>query len=130
MQYYIQFTFKFLFRHTFENAAFVYFVKINQVIKTENYYCRDDCGKCTNCKDKPKFGGRNVLKQACELRVCLEMSVREKPKREKRGPKKGPRRTEDNDDDEDIDGDDEDIDESTVQRQQLNQDSNLRGSSR
>merc|ERR1712008_614607 len=84
---------------------------------------RDDCGKCTNCKDKPKFGGRNVLKQACELRVCLEMSVREKPKREKRGPKKGPRRTEDNDDD-------EDIDESTVQRQQLNQDSNLRGSSR
>merc|ERR1712129_260361 len=55
---------------------------------------RDDCGKYTNCKDKPKFGGRNVLKQACELRVCLEMSVREKPKREKRGPKKGPRRTE------------------------------------
>ena len=66
------------------------------------------------------------MKQACELRVCLEMSVREKRSR----PKKGPRRAENDDDHEAVDGDDEDIDESTVQRQQLNQDKNLRGSSR
>lgn len=32
---------------------------------------RPDCGKCRNCKDMPKFGGRGLVKQACEHRGCL-----------------------------------------------------------
>ena len=31
---------------------------------------RDDCGSCGSCRDKPKFGGRGVLKKACQQRVC------------------------------------------------------------
>ena len=30
-----------------------------------------DCGKCRNCLDKPKFGGRNTKKQRCIERICL-----------------------------------------------------------
>lgn len=26
----------------------------------------EDCGTCTNCLDKPKFGGRNIKKQCCK----------------------------------------------------------------
>mmetsp|Transcript_37874 Transcript_37874/g.121865 ORF Transcript_37874/g.121865 Transcript_37874/m.121865 type:complete len:336 (+) Transcript_37874:50-1057(+) len=33
---------------------------------------RADCGKCPNCKDKPKFGGAGVKKQACQYRRCLQ----------------------------------------------------------
>ena len=29
-----------------------------------------DCGQCTYCLDKKKFGGQNVIKQACKFRVC------------------------------------------------------------
>ncbi|XP_069115617.1 uncharacterized protein [Argopecten irradians] len=29
-----------------------------------------DCGKCIYCQDKPKFGGRGVMKQACIERKC------------------------------------------------------------
>ncbi|XP_060073553.1 uncharacterized protein LOC132553337 [Ylistrum balloti] len=29
-----------------------------------------DCGKCIYCQDKPKFGGRGVMKQACVDRKC------------------------------------------------------------
>ncbi|OWF41440.1 uncharacterized protein LOC110462400 isoform X2 [Mizuhopecten yessoensis] len=29
-----------------------------------------DCGKCLHCQDKPKFGGRGVMKQACVDRKC------------------------------------------------------------
>ena len=32
----------------------------------------DDCGECKNCLDKPKFGGRNIKKQACEQRDCSD----------------------------------------------------------
>lgn len=31
---------------------------------------RDDCGKCMNCLDKPKYGGHGVRKQSCLLRKC------------------------------------------------------------
>merc|ERR1719473_1644866 len=31
---------------------------------------RGDCGACKNCKDKPKFGGKGIKKQACVRRVC------------------------------------------------------------
>jgi len=27
-----------------------------------------DCGECTNCLDKPKFGGSNIKKQRCSSR--------------------------------------------------------------
>ncbi|XP_025100366.1 uncharacterized protein LOC112567768 isoform X2 [Pomacea canaliculata] len=29
-----------------------------------------DCGKCMYCRDRPKFGGQNILKQACIKRRC------------------------------------------------------------
>ena len=31
-----------------------------------------DCGRCPNCRDKPKFGGAGVKKQACQHRRCLQ----------------------------------------------------------
>ena len=31
---------------------------------------RGDCGECKNCRDKPKYGGPGVKKQACLCRVC------------------------------------------------------------
>jgi len=31
---------------------------------------RGDCGSCKNCKDKPKFGGKGIKKQACVRRAC------------------------------------------------------------
>merc|ERR1712037_573939 len=56
---------------------------------------RDDCGNCRSCRDKPKFGGRGVLKQACQQRACQSMEVRERkeksgrtrPRREKKADK-------------------------------------------
>lgn len=35
--------------------------------------CRQDCGTCYNCADKPKFGGPGIKKQACINRKCLLM---------------------------------------------------------
>jgi len=35
--------------------------------------CRQDCGTCYNCADKPKFGGPGIKKQACVNRKCLLM---------------------------------------------------------
>ena len=31
---------------------------------------RSDCGDCTNCKDKKKFGGPGKKKKACIKRLC------------------------------------------------------------
>ena len=31
---------------------------------------RDDCGECRTCRDKPKYGGVGILKQACLQRNC------------------------------------------------------------
>ncbi|XP_014661569.1 PREDICTED: DNA (cytosine-5)-methyltransferase 1-like [Priapulus caudatus] len=36
-----------------------------------------DCGKCTACKDKTKFGGSGKLKQACDKRNCPNSAVME-----------------------------------------------------
>ena len=33
---------------------------------------RSDCGRCPNCRDKPKFGGTGVKKQSCQHRRCLQ----------------------------------------------------------
>ncbi|XP_028820657.1 histone-lysine N-methyltransferase 2A isoform X2 [Denticeps clupeoides] len=33
----------------------------------------EDCGVCTNCLDKPKFGGRNIKKQCCKDRKCQNL---------------------------------------------------------
>lgn len=33
-----------------------------------------DCGSCTFCLDKKKFGGPNIIKQACKLRKCTHMT--------------------------------------------------------
>mmetsp|Transcript_18537 Transcript_18537/g.58583 ORF Transcript_18537/g.58583 Transcript_18537/m.58583 type:complete len:341 (-) Transcript_18537:902-1924(-) len=42
---------------------------------------RPDCGKCTNCLDKPKFGGPGIKKQACTARKCLAPNLRTAPSR-------------------------------------------------
>ena len=34
---------------------------------------REECEKCRNCKDKPKFGGENKIKQKCLERQCLNI---------------------------------------------------------
>ncbi len=40
------------------------------------YGCtRGDCGECKNCRDKPRFGGPGVKKQACLERACLDPTV-------------------------------------------------------
>ena len=31
-----------------------------------------DCGVCSACRDKPKFGGRGTMKQACSKRRCSQ----------------------------------------------------------
>ena len=31
-------------------------------------------GQCKYCHDKPKFGGRNTLKQCCAKRPCLKFN--------------------------------------------------------
>ena len=33
---------------------------------------REDCGRCINCMDKPKFGGQGVRKQSCMLKRCMQ----------------------------------------------------------
>ncbi|XP_036410988.1 histone-lysine N-methyltransferase 2B-like isoform X2 [Megalops cyprinoides] len=33
----------------------------------------DDCGKCINCKDKPKFGGPNTKRQCCVHKKCARI---------------------------------------------------------
>lgn len=38
-----------------------------------------DCGVCKNCRDKFKFGGRGIKKQACVRRVCLNMQEVKQP---------------------------------------------------
>ncbi|KAG5843769.1 hypothetical protein ANANG_G00154430, partial [Anguilla anguilla] len=35
----------------------------------------EDCGVCTNCLDKPKFGGRNIKKQCCKGEEVPELAV-------------------------------------------------------
>ena len=35
---------------------------------------REDCGVCSNCLDKPKFGGLNKKKQKCMLKKCQNLS--------------------------------------------------------
>ena len=30
-----------------------------------------NCGTCKNCKDMSIFGGKNKLRQACEVRTCV-----------------------------------------------------------
>ena len=32
----------------------------------------NDCGRCGNCMDKPKFGGPGKRKKACALRKCTQ----------------------------------------------------------
>jgi len=37
---------------------------------------RPDCGECMYCKDKPKFGGHNIMKQKCIHKKCSNPVVR------------------------------------------------------
>lgn len=44
---------------------------------------QENCGKCTNCLDMPRFGGLNRLRQACLGRKCVNMAVKVKKVKEK-----------------------------------------------
>ena len=44
----------------------------------------EDCGECKHCQDKPKFGGKNTIKQRCLARLCL---VQEEERKMARGTK-------------------------------------------
>merc|ERR1712130_851602 len=88
---------------------------------------RDDCGSCRSCRDKPKFGGRGVLKQACQQRACQSMEVRERKEKSGRGRARREKKEEESGDET---PDPDEIDEANVTRQRLNKDANLRGSAR
>ena len=49
-------------------------VKVDRVLRCGGCEgCRrGDCGRCPNCRDKPKFGGAGVKKQACQHRRCSQ----------------------------------------------------------
>lgn len=51
---------------------------VKKVIKKRCGICNgctaSDCGLCTFCLDKKKFGGPNIIKQACKLRKCIQMT--------------------------------------------------------
>ena len=34
---------------------------------------REDCGECSHCRDKKKFGGPGKKKQACSARRCTQI---------------------------------------------------------
>ena len=36
--------------------------------------CRPDCGECTYCLDKPKFGGKSLKRKPCKQRKCQHKS--------------------------------------------------------
>ena len=39
--------------------------------------CRtQNCGECEYCLDMPRFGGQNLKKQKCELRICVNPQLR------------------------------------------------------
>jgi len=60
--------------------------KGDEMIKTKRnspkkYRCKEcegcraeDCGQCNYCLDKKKFGGQNVIKQACRFRTCIKFN--------------------------------------------------------
>ncbi|XP_067676995.1 histone-lysine N-methyltransferase 2A-like isoform X2 [Haliotis asinina] len=56
------------------HAATYPFTKTGRRRKVRCRQCKgcmaEDCGKCIYCLDKPKFGGRSVMKQACVERKC------------------------------------------------------------
>ena len=33
----------------------------------------EDCGRCKNCKDKPRFGGNGIRKKCCLDRICKRL---------------------------------------------------------
>ena len=37
---------------------------------------RENCGSCKFCLDMPKYGGKQLLKQKCKNRVCVNPTVR------------------------------------------------------
>ena len=38
-----------------------------------------DCGKCSNCVDKKKFGGPELKRQRCSIKVCPHESQKNIP---------------------------------------------------
>ncbi|XP_061470368.1 methyl-CpG-binding domain protein 1 isoform X16 [Rhineura floridana] len=44
--------------------------------KCEACLLKTDCGRCDFCCDKPKFGGRNLKRQKCRWRQCLQFAMK------------------------------------------------------
>ena len=61
-------------QHTLGSSSKRAVVKVDRVLRCGACEgCRRaDCGRCPNCRDKPKFGGAGVKKQACQHRRCLQ----------------------------------------------------------
>jgi hypothetical protein len=52
--------------------------------RTCEHCMRDDCGQCTACRDKKKFGGKGTTKKKCSNRFCpLQEALRAKLKSSK-----------------------------------------------
>ncbi|XP_076016835.1 histone-lysine N-methyltransferase 2B isoform X2 [Genypterus blacodes] len=50
----------------------------------------DDCGRCINCLDKPKFGGPNTKRQCCVYKRCDQIEERKARRLSGRTAPKGP----------------------------------------
>ncbi|XP_053183478.1 histone-lysine N-methyltransferase 2B isoform X1 [Scomber japonicus] len=50
----------------------------------------EDCGKCMNCLDKPKFGGPNTKRQCCVYKRCDQIEERKARRLSGRTAPKGP----------------------------------------
>ncbi|XP_078479994.1 LOW QUALITY PROTEIN: histone-lysine N-methyltransferase 2B-like, partial [Lampetra planeri] len=50
----------------------------------------DDCGKCMNCLDKPKFGGPNTKRQCCVYKRCDQIEERKARRLSGKTAPKGP----------------------------------------
>ncbi|XP_067144144.1 uncharacterized protein [Centruroides vittatus] len=40
--------------------------------KCEACLRESDCGECSHCRDKPRFGGPNRIKKKCRLKICIK----------------------------------------------------------
>jgi hypothetical protein len=66
---------------TFEEAKQLGLLSLPKPKRRHCMYCENcqkpDCGKCANCLDKKKFGGKNIKRKPCVQRTCLnEQKVR------------------------------------------------------
>lgn len=64
-----------LLKKTSKEAAKSFRVKVRPRVvhcgKCESCRRENDCGECSHCLDKPRFGGPNRIKKKCRLKICV-----------------------------------------------------------